>query len=75
MLNEEIQAQYPAVDDYEATSSEQGNDSSANGDENVDEYGAEEAEQEVEFTKTKRENVFNQIDFTKRKTKIIGTLG
>ena len=75
MLNEEIQAQYPAVDDYEATSSEVANDSSGNGDENVDEYGEEEAEQEIEFTKTKRENVFSQIDYTKRKTKIVGTLG
>jgi hypothetical protein len=52
-----------------------GNDSSGNGEENVDEYGEEEAEQEIEFTKIKRENVFSQIDFTKRKTKIVGTLG
>lgn len=29
----------------------------------------------IEFTKVKRENVFQEIDFTKRKTKITCTLG
>ena len=44
MLNEEIQAQYPAVDDFDAVSNSQANDSSANGEENDDEYGDEEVE-------------------------------
>lgn len=75
MLNEEIQAQYPAVDDFDATTNSHVNESSANGEEHEDEYGEEEGDQDIEYTKTKRENVFEQVDFTKRKTKIIGTIG
>lgn len=75
MLNEEIHAQYSAVDDYEASTNSQVGESSANGEENEDEYGQEEDEQDIEFTKIKRENVFSEIDFTKRKTKIIATIG
>ncbi len=75
MLNEEIHAQYSAVDDYEASTNSQVGESSANGEENEDEYGQEEEEQDIEFTKIKRENVFSEIDFTKRKTKIIATIG
>ena len=72
MLNDEIQAQYR--DEYDGiTNSQDGR--SAHGEGNEDDYGDEESEHEVEFTKTKRENVFEQIDFTKRKTKIIGTIG
>ena len=51
------------------------NESSANGDENEDEYGQEVDPEEIEFTKIKRENVFQEIDFSKRKTKIIATIG
>ncbi len=58
MLNEDIQAQYPAADDFDATTNSHANESSANGEENEDDYGDEDAEQELEFTKTKRENVF-----------------
>jgi hypothetical protein len=75
MLNEEIHAQYSAVDDYDASTNSQVGESSANGEENEDEYGQEEEEQDIEFTKIKRENVFSEIDFTKRKTKIIATIG
>ena len=75
MLNEEIHAQYSAVDDYDASTNSQVGESSANGEENEDEYGQEEDEQDIEFTKIKRENVFSEIDFTKRKTKIIATIG
>ena len=75
MLNEEIHAQYPAVDDYEGSTTSQVGESSANGEDHEDEYGEEEVEQDIEFTKVKRENVFQQIDYSKRKTKIISTLG
>ena len=67
MLNEEIHAQYQAVDDLDAVSEPQ---SSLEG-EGEEEY----EEEEVEFTKIKRENVFQEIDFTKRKAKIIATIG
>ena len=41
-----------------------------------EEYGDEEVDPEMlEFTKIKRENVFAQIDYSKRKTKIVCTLG
>lgn len=46
------------MDDYEASTNSQVNESSANGDENEDEYGQEVEAEEVEFTKVKRENVF-----------------
>ena len=75
MLNEEIHAQYQAVDDIDCLSNSQGADSSGNGEENEEEYGEEEGEQELEFTRIKRENVFAQIDYTKRKTKITATIG
>ena len=39
MLNEEIHAQYSAVDDYDASTNSQVGESSANGEENEDEYG------------------------------------
>jgi len=57
----------------DAVTNSQGDGSSQN--ENEEDYGEEEGEQEIEFTKVKRENVFTQIDYTKRKAKIIGTLG
>lgn len=44
MLNEEIQAQYPAVDEFDATTNSHVNESSANGEEHEDEYGDEDAE-------------------------------
>ena len=72
MLNEEIHAQYQELDDLEAVSHSQV-DGSSNAD--GQEYGEEEGDQEIELTKIKRENVFSQIDFTKRKTKIVCTLG
>ena len=73
MLNEEMHAQYQAVDDLDAVTNSQGDGSSQN--EHEEDYGEEEGEQEIEFTKVKRENVFTQIDYTKRKAKIVGTLG
>ena len=73
MLNEEMHAQYQAVDDLDAVTNSQGDGSSQN--DQAEEYGEEEGEQEIEFTKIKRENVFTQIDYTKRKAKIVGTLG
>lgn len=57
----------------DAVTNSQGDGSSQN--ENEEDYGEEEGEQEIEFTKVKRENVFTQIDYTKRKAKIVGTLG
>jgi hypothetical protein len=56
MLNQEIHAQYQAVDELDGITNSQGQDSSNEGEE-VDEYG-EEVEQEAEFTRVKRENVF-----------------
>lgn len=62
MLNEEIHAQYQAVDDIDAISGSQGNESSAiDGEGGIDdEYGDEEENDPdmIEFTKVKRENVF-----------------
>jgi hypothetical protein len=66
MLSDEIQAQYPSVDDFDATTNSQVNSSAQD-----EEY----EEEELEFTKIRRENVFQQVDYTKRKTKIICTLG
>lgn len=57
----------------DAVTNSQGDGSSQN--DEAEEYGEEEGEQEIEFTKIKRENVFTQIDYTKRKAKIVGTLG
>lgn len=44
-------------------------------DEEEEEDGAEEGEEEEEFQKIRREHVFAEIDFTKRKSKIVCTLG
>lgn len=44
-------------------------------DEEEEDDGAEEGEEEEEFQKIRREHVFAEIDFTKRKSKIICTLG
>ena len=74
MLNDQIHAQYQAVDDLDAMTNSQGNESSNEG-EGEDEYSEEEVQEAVEFTKIKRENVFSQIDYTKRKAKIVCTLG
>jgi len=40
-----------------------------------DEYGEEMLEGNPEFSKIKRDNVFNAIDYERRKTKIVATLG
>ena len=40
-----------------------------------EEEGEEDDEEEEEFQKIRREHVFAEIDFTKRKSKIICTLG
>ncbi len=40
-----------------------------------EEEGEEDEEEEEEFQKIRREHVFAEIDFTKRKSKIICTLG
>lgn len=40
-----------------------------------EEYGEEGMAESAEFSKIKRDKVFMQIDFTKRKTKIVCTLG
>ena len=56
-------------------------DASENGDQNessvidADEYGEEGMGDSAEFSKIKRDKVFMQIDFSKRKTKIVCTLG
>ena len=75
MLNEEIHAQYQAVDEIDGISQSQGGESSAIDGEVEDEYGDEEMEYELEFTKIKRENVFAPVDYSKRKTKMVATLG
>lgn len=79
MLNEEIHAQYQAVNDLDDVSQSQDNQSSiVEGQEGLEEeYGDEDVidGEMLEYTKIKRENVFAQIDYSKRKTKIVCTLG
>lgn len=71
MLNQEIHPPYQPVDDLDGLTNSQ---DSMDG-EGEDDYEDEEALEQVEFTKIKRENVFTPIDFTRRKAKIIVTLG
>lgn len=75
MMSLEIQPQYLAEDE-DASDNMEGNDSiGIEGDANIeDEYG-EEVIGEVEFSKIKKDKIFMPIDYTKRKTKIVCTLG
>lgn len=66
---------YPEFEDIDALSGSQEEASAFEGEEGEEGYEDEEVEQELEFTKIKRDNIFQEIDYTKRKTKIICTLG
>ena len=57
--------------DEDASEVKEGNESE--GFEMVDEYGEEAGQHE--FSKIKKEKVFGTIDFSRRKTKIVCTLG
>lgn len=66
----EIEPQYLAHDEDASENGDPQESSVIDG----EEYG-EEALGDSEFSKIKRDKVFMQIDFSKRKTKIICTLG
>lgn len=72
MMSLEIEPQYLAHDE---DASEGANDSSVIDGGLEDEYGEEGMGDSAEFSKIKRDKVFMQIDYTKRKTKIVATLG
>lgn len=70
MMSLEIEPQYLAHDEDASENGDPQESSVIDG----EEYG-EEALGDSEFSKIKRDKVFMQIDFSKRKTKIICTLG
>ena len=70
MMSLEIEPQYLAHDEDASENGDPQESSVIDG----EEYG-EEALGDSEFSKIKRDIVFMQIDFSKRKTKIICTLG
>jgi hypothetical protein len=74
MMSLEIQPQYLAEDD-ESADMDGAEGLGLNQDENIDEEYGEEALGEAEFSKIKKEKIFMPIDYTKRKTKIVCTLG
>jgi hypothetical protein len=71
MMSLEIEPQYLAHDEDASENAEQNESSVIDG----EEYGEEGMAESAEFSKIKRDKVFMQIDFTKRKTKIVCTLG
>jgi len=74
MMSLEIQPQYLAEDD-DGSEGMDGSEALGLEDGEVgDEYG-DEVLGEAEFTKIKKDKIFMPIDYTKRKTKIVCTLG
>lgn len=73
MMSLDIEPQYlPQDEDSDQNNNDSGLiDPEAQGEE---EYGEEEVEN-TEFAKIKKAKVFQQIDYSKRKTKIAATLG
>lgn len=72
MMSLEIEPQYLAHDE---DASDNGEQNESSGFANGEEYGEEAMGDSSEFTKIKRDKVFMQIDYSKRKTKIVATLG
>lgn len=59
MLNEEMPTKYPEFEDIDALSGSQEEASAFEGEEGEEQYEDEEGvEQEIEFTKIKRDNIF-----------------
>ena len=75
MMSLEIQPQYLAEDDDASDNMDGAEGLGLNQDENIEEEYGEEAMGEAEFSKIKKEKIFMPIDYTKRKTKIVCTLG
>lgn len=67
----EIEPQYLAHDEDASENGEPNESSVIDG----EEYGEEALRDSSEFSKIKRDKVFMQIDYSKRKTKIVCTLG
>ena len=71
----EIQPQYSA-EDYDGSDNMEGNDSlGLEEGANIEEEYGEEVAGDAEFSKIKKEKIFMPIDHTKRKTKIVCSLG
>ena len=72
MMSLEIEPQYLAHDE---DASDGQNETSVIDGALEEEYGEEAMGESSEFSKIKRDKVFMQIDYSKRKTKIVCTLG
>ena len=75
MMSLEIQPQYLAEDDDASDNMDGAEGLGLHQDEDIEEEYGEEAMGEAEFSKIKKEKIFMPIDYTKRKTKIVCTLG